>query len=896
MTRSGSLLSVTYAGRATPEAGTAPSVTHAQERRAGRSRSSLALLVVGLLVVNLADVARAQPGEDGADPTPPGFYEAAPLSGWMTGGSSDRVHDIAQIGNTIYVAGTFGGVRPGVGGPVSAQSHLAAFDATTGAHLPAFDPVLDGTVYSLAVAPDGSRLYAAGAFTKVDGGNHRRVAALDPVDGDPLTDFSANTGGGSVRSIVVWGDDLYIGGNFGWVETETRLRLARLDALTGAVDPAWAPTAQVDAVLTMEIPSDGSRIYAGGRFDSVNGRPGSADLVALSPADGSILPGFAGRPGREVYDLVATDDGRVYAAEGGPGGRAEVYDDTGATLARWYTHGDVQAVEEIGDRIYFGGHELGPEQSGDVAVVDPDDLTRFDASLLDVPTNTGDGVWAFHATAGELWIGGQTTAPYTGFARYPPETTPPSTPIGVTAVASGRGPVPDVFADGESSGLGGATASANASTVAAAAHSGGGGVRVAATNAPGNVRWDDTVVPQGRQFASGRFWVRVNSRAANESVDLFTVANALGSRNFDFFVSATTGRFQWDIFNQATDRTSFAVTFGQWYLVEVRLEYQGSTHTARVRIDGIDQGTITSPGTPTTVASLTVGSMTNKTHSQDYDDIALVVGDADPGWLGAVEGGPATIHWYPVVDAVSGVRGYHIWRNGQWYGWTYAPGTTYVDPSPEPGAFYQIRAEDNAGNRSDWSTRAYLTGPCGHSPFADVPAWVADAVDWAFCLGFVAGYPDNSFGPNLDITRGQLARLLYRAAGSPAVSALPPHRLSDVPAWLERPVRWLHAGHHMTGYPDNTFRPNQPISRGQVTRAVFRTHGAPSGAPAHSFGDVPAWLAHAVSWATHDPDAAGSQQPLMTGYPDNTFRPDTTISRAQTTRLVCRTGTPTGTC
>ena len=376
-------------------------------------------------MVGLPFAAGAEPGEDGAHPDPAGYYDATPLTGWMTEGPSDRVHDIAQIGNTVYVAGIFGGVRPSAAGPVTSQSHLAAFDATTGAHIAAFDPVLNGTVYSLAVAPDGSRLYAAGAFTKVDGGNHRRVAALDPVTGDPVAGFDADTGGGSVRSIVAWADDLYIGGNFGWVEAETRMRLARLDATTGAVDLAWAPTAQTDAVLTLEIPSDGSRVYAGGRFGSVNGQPGSAHLVALSPADGSIISGFVGQPGREVYDLVATDDGRVYAAEGGYLGRAEAYDGAGALLARWDTYGDVQAVEQVGDRIYFGGHELGPAEVENVAVVDPDDLTDFDVALFNTPLDQGDGVWAFHATATELWLGGQSTTPYFGIGRYAPTDPPP---------------------------------------------------------------------------------------------------------------------------------------------------------------------------------------------------------------------------------------------------------------------------------------------------------------------------------------------------------------------------------------------------------------------------------------------------------------------------------------
>ena len=182
------------------------------------------------------------------------------------------------------------------------------------------------------------------------------------------------------------------------------------------------------------------------------------------------------------------------------------------------------------------------------------------------------------------------------------------------------------------------------------------------------------------------------------------------------------------------------------------------------------------------------------------------------------------------------------------------------------------------------------------APFGDTPAWVRDAVDWHWCRGFMTGYPDNTFRADLSITRAQLVRMLYREAGSPRVDELPPHGLSDVPAWVERAVRWAKGNNNiMTGYPDGTFRPNQPITRGQTVRAVHRSNGSPDGPP-HPFSDVPAWLTDAVNWASWDSDGAGPGVPIMTGYPDNTFRDTLDITRAQTTRLVCRANAPVGAC
>ncbi|MEL7207629.1 MAG: S-layer homology domain-containing protein, partial [Actinomycetota bacterium] len=162
-------------------------------------------------------------------------------------------------------------------------------------------------------------------------------------------------------------------------------------------------------------------------------------------------------------------------------------------------------------------------------------------------------------------------------------------------------------------------------------------------------------------------------------------------------------------------------------------------------------------------------------------------------------------------------------------------------------------------------------------------AWVEAAVRWitsdAYDPRIMTGYPNGTFQPNLAITRAQFARLLYREAGAPDVSGLPDHGLSDVPLWVEDAVRWAKANQIMTGYPDGTFGPNGSITRGQVVRAKYRFAGSQdtAGHTPYSFTDVPAWLAEAVTWASH--------HTLVTGYGDNTFRDGDPITRGQVARL-----------
>jgi hypothetical protein len=93
-----------------------------------------------------------------------------------------EVRAVAQIGNTVYVGGSFTAV--GYGTPSIARPHLVALDATTGLHVAGFDPRADDDVNALLRSPDGTRLYAGGIFNNVRGctGCDRR-AMLDPATG-----------------------------------------------------------------------------------------------------------------------------------------------------------------------------------------------------------------------------------------------------------------------------------------------------------------------------------------------------------------------------------------------------------------------------------------------------------------------------------------------------------------------------------------------------------------------------------------------------------------------------------------------------------------------------------------------------------------------------------------
>lgn len=173
--------------------------------------------------------------------------------------------------------------------------------------------------------------------------------------------------------------------------------------------------------------------------------------------------------------------------------------------------------------------------------------------------------------------------------------------------------------------------------------------------------------------------------------------------------------------------------------------------------------------------------------------------------------------------------------------------------------------------------------PPGPHGLTDVPAWVEDAVRWAVdgCNDppYMEGYPDQTFRPREPITRGAVVRAVWRIEGQPAAST--PNAFTDTPGWVDDAVSWAVGEGLMTGYPGNVFRPLNDITRAEVARLLYRLAGSPPQAPGgHGMSDVPPWVDAAVTWLVGEGHASG--------YPDGTFRPNSPITRAEFARMAYR--------
>ena len=234
-----------------------------------------------------------------------------------------HVWDFAEIGNTIYVAGTFTGVQENgdtPATPVYAQPYLAAFDRDTGAWLPTFAPVINATVITLEEAPNG-KLLIGGEFTSVNGVARAGLAMLDPVTGATDPTFAASVEGSptSVREILLVGNQIYIAGQFFYVKVNGTnywvWNAARLNALTGGIDGSWVPQFS-GGLWDLTIDPSRGRVHAVGFFTSVNGQPGTARMATVTEATGASVPGLTpfenNTTGQRDTVAIAYANDRIY--------------------------------------------------------------------------------------------------------------------------------------------------------------------------------------------------------------------------------------------------------------------------------------------------------------------------------------------------------------------------------------------------------------------------------------------------------------------------------------------------------------------------------------------------------------------------------------------------------
>jgi hypothetical protein len=365
------------------------------------------------------------------------------------------IRELAQTGNAMIAGGGFSQVQNAGSSVRLTRNNIFAFNATSGDVSTSFVPSIDGLVRSVAVSANGAVVYAGGEFKRVNGVSKVSLVALNLSNGSINGAFQVPALDGYIWSMKVSNGKLYIAGGFRHVGGRPIAYLARLDAITGAVDtsfnvsisgrvhpdaashPGW-----VTHLVKVDITPNGRRLVFAGDYTTVNGvyHPQIAQLDISNTAPRLVdwqTDRFGGvcKPRWEnwVTDVMFSPDGTYFAVSAGGGYNGDQQRGCDSS-SRWptfatgsqlqpawidFTGGDtLWSVAATGTAIYTGGHNrwqnnpFGQDSAG-AGAVDRPGLAALDPKT-GVPfgwnpgRTLGVGVYDLLATNAGLWIGHDT--------------------------------------------------------------------------------------------------------------------------------------------------------------------------------------------------------------------------------------------------------------------------------------------------------------------------------------------------------------------------------------------------------------------------------------------------------------------------------------------------------
>lgn len=177
---------------------------------------------------------------------------------------------------------------------------------------------------------------------------------------------------------------------------------------------------------------------------------------------------------------------------------------------------------------------------------------------------------------------------------------------------------------------------------------------------------------------------------------------------------------------------------------------------------------------------------------------------------------------------------------------------------------------------------------CPTASFADlnVAAWYHKAVDYVVHSGYMFGMDETHFGPDKELTRGQLIATLYRVEGQPEQTGENP--FVDVKGYYERAICWAAANKIASGVGNGRFAPDASVTREQMVSFVARYakylgKDIADKADLQAFADseeISAYAVDAMAWAVK----AG----ILSGVGANRLAPKGTANRAQAASILQR--------
>lgn len=206
--------------------------------------------------------------------------------------------------------------------------------------------------------------------------------------------------------------------------------------------------------------------------------------------------------------------------------------------------------------------------------------------------------------------------------------------------------------------------------------------------------------------------------------------------------------------------------------------------------------------------------------------------------------------------------------------------------SLKQGAYYEVNLKKtgdivNADEVMDTFTEI-------SKPFTDIlNHWAKEDILAAAESGLFTGTSGTTFSPDMTLSRGMFTTVLWRMAGSPAAEGTSTFTDVAEDAWYHDAVVWGAANGLVKGMGNNTFAPDAQITREQMAVMLCRyaeiSGETIDGAQTLTFADADAvsdWAVSSIGWAV--------EKGYLTGKPGNQLDPQGLATRAEATVVINR--------
>ena len=167
--------------------------------------------------------------------------------------------------------------------------------------------------------------------------------------------------------------------------------------------------------------------------------------------------------------------------------------------------------------------------------------------------------------------------------------------------------------------------------------------------------------------------------------------------------------------------------------------------------------------------------------------------------------------------------------------------------------------------------------------------WASPFIQALAQRNIVSGFPDGTFRPNQPVSRAEFAAMIQKAFNQDPVRQITPEGFTDVPAgfWASTAIQEAYQTGFMSGYPGNLFLPNQQIRK--VEAIVALTNGLGLETRENPLGVVNTYYTDASAIPNYALDnvAAATEANIVVNYPNvNQLNPLDPLTRAEASAIL----------